>query len=268
MIVVVDETLKVRKSSKSATAIGITGRGDDLPDAFVQVVREAIASYLAGSWTDEGLIETRLDDRILQFSVTPSVLSVLSKASRDPKRRFHIATIAARDVTCMREQEERVAYLSRHDERTGALRRSEFLRLLQIHIEAHGDVAIFAFNLHRFKTINTTLGRDVGDLLLEHAVRRLGEEVPGVSQIVRLDGDSFAVFATDPLDLVSPLELAERIHQSVAAPYDLNDARARLSARGSGSSARRIRIAFRRTDCSSWPRRRWTKRGNSVARAS
>ncbi|SDY11511.1 EAL domain-containing protein [Citreimonas salinaria] len=230
-IIILDEVLHVRTASKSAMEMGI-GRGEAaLPVAFADAARDAIRCYRSGAWRAQPLAETRLGDRILQFTVTPSVLEALSDGLRTPAKQEYIATIAARDITHLRKQEEKLAYLSAHDERTGALRRQAFLRLVHQHLLDHGRIAVFAFNLHRFKTINTTLGRDVGDLLLAEVVRRLLHDVERLSPVVRLDGDSFALFATCALGDASPADLAEQIHESVTRPYELSDARALVGAR-------------------------------------
>ncbi len=230
-IVIIDEALRVRAASKSARDMGIGLDGAPLPAAFATAARQAILSYRQGAWAPDHLTETQLGDRVLQFTVTPSLLDAVTEGGRTPARQDCIATIAARDITHLREQEERLAYLSTHDERTGALRRCAFLRLAQDHLGTNGRIAIFAFNLHRFKTINATLGRDVGDLLLAEAVARLRRDVPGLSPLVRLEGDAFAVFATDAPDVVAPDDLAERIHDSVTRPYVLAEARALVGAR-------------------------------------
>ena len=233
MIVVVDAAGNVLTSSRSAVALlDRTGAENPrLPTRLAEAAQAAIDAYQVGSWVDTGMSETEIRGRIIQFSVTPSTLDELGERHGESLRQSCIATVSARDVTTMREQEKKIAYLSKHDERTGALRRPEFLDRLEAHLKSARGTTVFAFNLHRFKTINTTLGRDVGDILLRKMVARLDRQRPDLSPVVRLDGDSFAVFAIGPATDISPEIVAARIEQIVAAPYDLGDARAMVGAR-------------------------------------
>ncbi len=233
MIVVVDERGTILSNSKSADVL--TEAPHDtaprLPDQFVSAVFEAIQAHREGRWLSKGFQETTLGERALQYAVTPSCLEAPRKGRGSLSGRTYIATIAARDVTALRKKEELLTYLSMHDERTGALRRNAFLKIMQDHIRLGNGVAIFAFSLHRFKIINLTLGREIGDLVLKEAVARLSQPANGLSPVVRLDGDSFAIFSLDPVDSIQPDGVAERIKQIVAAPYELGEARAQVGAR-------------------------------------
>ncbi len=86
--------------------------------------------------------------------------------------------------------------------------------------------AILFLDLDRFKSINDTLGHDMGDELLIEVARRLrecmkAEHFSGDNQVFRLGGDEFLIAASD----ISPdqaIILAEHILQSIKKPYHLS----------------------------------------------
>ncbi len=233
MILVLDHTGAILSSSASAKQL-ISERGDGsqtIPRELEQAALAAIEALARGSWEPSGFQETHHGRHVFQYSVTPSELEVADRRQNGSDGPRRIATISARDVTALREKEKQLIYLSTHDERTGALRRHEFLDRLQKHMDAGNDVSVFALNLHRFKTINMTYGRDVGNLVLKEAVKRLSRTGNGLSDVVRLEGDGFAVYSVNTEDAAASVETAERIRDIIAAPYVLGTTSARVGAR-------------------------------------
>ncbi|WP_299508632.1 diguanylate cyclase, partial [uncultured Roseobacter sp.] len=115
-----------------------------------------------------------------------------------------------------------------YDALTGALRRSVFLDFIKLRAEAGECFAIFVFNLSRFKTVNVVLGRDVGDALLQHVVKRLVEAELNISAAARLGGDTFACFTEFAVDDTGAQDLAHRLCEIIGKPYELEDSNARV----------------------------------------
>jgi diguanylate cyclase (GGDEF)-like protein/PAS domain S-box-containing protein len=110
----------------------------------------------------------------------------------------------AADVTFGLEyiaKEEKLAYLAVYDVLTGLPNSTLFLdRLGQLLRSATGAgrvVAVVLLDLYRFKQINDTLGRHVGDALLRRVADRLSEAMPPAACVARLNADSYAVAVGD-----------------------------------------------------------------------
>ncbi|UFT99189.1 EAL domain-containing protein [Radiobacillus kanasensis] len=76
---------------------------------------------------------------------------------------------------------------------------------------------IFFLDLDRFKSINDTLGHDVGDLLLKEIAQRLKNAVSSNEQIFRLGGDEFLIASTNN-SKTDTIELAETILEEIKKP--------------------------------------------------
>src|SRR5208283_4880402 len=82
-------------------------------------------------------------------------------------------------------------------------------------------LALLYVDLDRFKQVNDTLGHPIGDALLEAAGRRLLNCLRETDIIARLGGDEFAI-AHVSTDLPAAAEhLAQRVINTLSAPYKL-----------------------------------------------
>ncbi len=94
-------------------------------------------------------------------------------------------------------REEKINELAFFDPLTGLPNRTLLLdRLRQLMTTSTRDdsyAALLFINLDNFKTINDTLGHDMGDLLLKQAAQRLTMCVPEGDTVARLGGDEFVL---------------------------------------------------------------------------
>jgi diguanylate cyclase (GGDEF)-like protein len=238
MVVIVDDSLTILRHSVRLLPILPTSAASDqkslifaaLPAQWQAEVTAALSGPIATADPSHLSREIHLKkdrgDLILEYTITVSELE-----RGDGRERNHgaprVVCLTARDVTEKRQQAENIAFLSRHDVVTGALRASALisdLNALAPLTLPDGQVhAVIAVNLHRFKTINSTLGRAKGDALLRAVTQRLGEVDAALSRPARLGNDSFALHTTHPVSPLVARRLAERVRDAIAAPFKLNN---------------------------------------------
>ncbi len=131
------------------------------------------------------------------------------------------------DVTIRRELEERLIQQAFHDDLTGLANRALFKdrveHALQRRSKGRRSVALLFLDLDRFKTVNDSLGHNVGDGLLIAIAGRLHTVLRPEDTIARLGGDEFAILVDDidaPSDVVV---LAERVLTAFDSPFRLDN---------------------------------------------
>ncbi|MEU4695370.1 bifunctional diguanylate cyclase/phosphodiesterase [Actinoplanes sp. NPDC023714] len=96
-----------------------------------------------------------------------------------------------------RESEARLVYEATHDPLTGLANRSLFRRRLDETLAA-GEGVILLVDLDDFKTVNDSLGHDVGDELLVAFAGALTAAAGADGEVARLGGDEFAILVAEP----------------------------------------------------------------------
>lgn len=233
-IIIVDDQGRPLMHSRSAQQMfGTDDRsGLRMPPEFLQSVGDKTPAPDVAStapMVQSLALDGKNGRRHIEYLATPSVFQHLAGRNGETCAQ-RITAIAARDVTDLKHQEREIAYLSTHDERTGALRRRPFLEFLRLRLASDEPTAVFVLNLQRFKTINQTLGRDIGDAVLAEVVARLQSINVGLSAIARLDGDSFAFFVEQFSRECDVAALANTIKDRVCTPYVFPDASAQIGA--------------------------------------
>src|SRR5690606_23345837 len=77
--------------------------------------------------------------------------------------------------------------------------------------------------IDHFKEINDTLGHAQGDALLQQAAERLSACLRDTDTVARFGGDEFVVILSQLHDLDSINQIAERMLESMSAPFHLQD---------------------------------------------
>ena len=103
----------------------------------------------------------------------------------------------ARDVTERKRFTEELRHQAFHDALTGLANRSLFADRVEHALSRRCDVdesaAVLFVDVDDLKTVNDSLGHQVGDLLLVALARRLSDSVRPADTCARLGGDEFAV---------------------------------------------------------------------------
>jgi len=133
---------------------------------------------------------------------------------------------------------EKNAYQAVHDDLTGLYNRRYFVEYMEDVIghlhKGHELVYILLIDLDHFKTINDTLGHEVGDKVLVEVARRIKECCVKTHAIARLGGDEFTI-VSEIFDDVKECKrmatyVAEKLLHMLKAPYYIEGHHLYLSA--------------------------------------
>lgn len=125
-----------------------------------------------------------------------------------------------------------------HDALTSLYNREYFIEYLQQRMntlnESGGFSYLLLIDLDHFKTVNDSLGHDVGDRLLQSVVARLQQQVPENCLVARLGGDEFIVtgstFSGRPACERTALGVSERLIATLKEPYVVDQHHLHISA--------------------------------------
>jgi len=121
----------------------------------------------------------------------------------------------------------RLEFLAHHDTLTGLPNRamfSERAREAVAHARRHQKTAALLFiDLDNFKTVNDTLGHDVGDALLKIISSRLRASVRGDDFVARIGGDEFCVLLQDIADPREAAAVAQKLLQELGKNYRIGE---------------------------------------------
>jgi diguanylate cyclase (GGDEF)-like protein/PAS domain S-box-containing protein len=154
---------------------------------------------------------------VLGFYVLASDVTALKRAQEDLR---HAALQLQHDA-------RRLEFLAHHDPLTGLPNRamfSERAREALAHARRHGKSAAFLFlDLDHFKSINDSLGHDVGDSLLKTIAQRLRASVRGDDFVARIGGDEFCVLLQEIADAREAAAVAQKLLHELEKPYRIGE---------------------------------------------
>lgn len=129
----------------------------------------------------------------------------------------------ARDITQIRQDEERIRDLAEHDALTTLPNRNQLhqrlTQALAISVGDQAGIALMFLDLDHFKNINDTLGHDVGDELLKQVAQRLRSNLDARDTVSRQGGDEFIVLLQQATGPAQVAQIAQRLIEVVSSPF-------------------------------------------------
>lgn len=131
------------------------------------------------------------------------------------------------DITHRKAATDQLVYNAFHDSLTDLPNRSLFSDRLQHVITTsvrRGEplYAVLFLDMDRFKVVNDSLGHVIGDKLLIAVGQKLTECIRPGDTVARLGGDEFSVLLEDISELKDAVDVADRIHEKLSAPFMLD----------------------------------------------
>ncbi|MDT4290082.1 EAL domain-containing protein [Methylomonas sp. MO1] len=189
------------------------------------------ASFYDAMWKSintQGMWEGEIWNRRKDGNVFPEYLNITAVKDSKGTVTNYVATFT--DITQIKAAETEIRNLAFYDPLTSLPNRrllSDRLKQAVNSSMRNGKTASLLFlDLDNFKTLNDTLGHDIGDLLLEQVATRLTSCVRECDTVARLGGDEFVVMLEDlsehAMEAAEKTEfIANKILAALNEPYQL-----------------------------------------------
>jgi len=134
------------------------------------------------------------------------------------------------DITKQKQDEQRIMKIAHYDDLTGLPNRTLFCeqvaRSLSTALRHKLNSAVLFINIDRFKSINDSLGRKIGDELLKQIAERLVRLLRKEDIVARLSGDEFAIMCFNEQShekaIYSTSIIAQKIISNLAEPFHIH----------------------------------------------
>ena len=186
---------------------------------FYQLLWHSLLTH--GSWSGE------VWNRRKSGEIYPEWLTITAVQDDSGEVSHYVAMLT--DITQRKAQEQEIRDLAYYDPLTRLPNRRLLLERLQLALR-HGqpgqEGGLMFIDLDNFKTLNDTLGHDMGDILLQQVSGRLQEGVADGDTVARLGGDEFVILlpalgSTVDDAAANVQRLGESLRLALNRPYDL-----------------------------------------------
>jgi diguanylate cyclase (GGDEF)-like protein/PAS domain S-box-containing protein len=196
-----------------------------MADLVMEKTYDGLSEFYNGIWAASPLLDNGWEatDYFPDFPTGAKWLYFTAAPLHNSDGDVMGAVETLQDVSPQKQYEEKLEYQANHDALTGLANRSLLTdRLRQGIAHAERDkrlLAVLFMDLDNFKTINDTLGHNVGDQLICETAQKINNAVRAGDTVARLGGDEFVVllFAPESEDHVT--DIVQRLSQEVATSF-------------------------------------------------
>ncbi len=145
---------------------------------------------------------------------------------------IHGVVFNIRDVSERKRFERELAHQAFHDELTGLANRALFHDRVAHALERvrrGSSIAVLFVDIDDFKSVNDTLGHQLGDRLIAIIGERITRSARSIDTAARLGGDEFALLIEDDGE-VDPAQVAARLLEMIGATISIDENELRVTA--------------------------------------
>jgi len=161
----------------------------------------------------------------LAFRINPSGLTRIIEC-RDIEGIPIGYVLSSKDITDLKDAENRLVQLAQHDPLTNLPNRllfnNRFGQAITRAQRGNLFVALLIIDLDRFKEVNDVFGHEAGDLLLIEIAKRFVASVRERDTVARLGGDEFIILLNDLTNINDYEIVVQKILENIARPYIVN----------------------------------------------
>ncbi len=154
-----------------------------------------------------------------------TILSINGQGLYDGRQELTGGVITFRDITDVTRRTSELQRMAQYDELTGLSNRSLFTELLNKAIgranRKSAPLAVLFIDLDRFKSVNDTLGHDIGDDVLREVANRLHRNLRIGDFSGRWGGDEFVVCLEDFGESTNAAAAAQKLLLVLSERFDI-----------------------------------------------
>ena len=204
-------------------------RGAFFPDfeAFVTAVHDDDRALVQAAIRQalKSDLHFEMECRIIWPDQSIHWLAVRGQIARNAAMRAERIIGVANDITVRKHAEQHIAFLAHHDPLTGlpnrALLQDRIARAITFSHRNDTQIAVMFIDLDHFKTINDSLGHQLGDALLRMVAERILGCLRDLDTVARLGGDEFVVVIPELAQGNDVNTVAVKLLESLATHFHL-----------------------------------------------